>query len=117
MLRSGNLQVGRLLASSDDDMESLQNLVAYLNGGRAGEASPTMECRDTGLRECLFRVLRNWAGERPLETYQFLPIYLKLIGLNSAPLHSANPIDSFRSAHQNLLRVASPQRTRTAERP
>src|SRR5579862_5882142 len=117
MLRSGNLQVGRLLASSDDDMTSLQNLVAYLNRERAGEASPTMECCDTDPLECLFRVLRNWAGERPLETHQFLPIYPKLIGLNAAPLHSANPIDSFCGAHQDLLRVASPQRTRTAERP
>src|SRR5258708_2278431 len=76
-----------------------------------------MERRDPGFREPLFPVFGDRLSERPLEAHQFLPIDLQLLGPNPFPFHSADPIQGLRSAYKNLLRVASPERARPAERP
>src|SRR6266852_3842319 len=117
MFRSGNLQVCRFLSCCDDDIAPFQNLVIYLNGGQANEPSAAMERRDPSFREPLFPVFGDRLSERPLEAHQFLPINLQLLGPNPFPFHSADPIHGLRSAYKNLLRVASPERARPAERP
>src|SRR5262245_58683938 len=76
-----------------------------------------MERRDPGFRKPLLPVFGNRLSERALETHQFLPINANLLGPNPFPFHSADPVNSFCSTDKNLFRVASPQRTRPAERP
>src|SRR5260370_19365224 len=76
-----------------------------------------MERRDPGFRKPLLAVLRNRLSERPLKAHKFLPINANLLGPNPFPFHSADPVKGFRSADKNLFRVASPERTRPAERP
>src|SRR6267143_2511670 len=76
-----------------------------------------MECGDPGFRKPLCPAFRNQLNERSFEAHQFPPINPKVLGPNPFPFHSADPIHSLRSAYKNLLRVASPERARPAERP
>src|ERR1700676_4291799 len=72
---------------------------------------------DTCFRKFLFRALWNRLSERSLEAHQFLPINLKILGLNSFALHSAHPVDNFRGADKNFFGIASAQSTGTAKWP
>src|SRR5229473_475520 len=76
-----------------------------------------MERRDPGFRKPLFPAFGDRLSERPLEAHQLLPINLKFLGLNSFALHSARPVNGFRSADKNLFGVASPERARPSEWP
>src|SRR5260370_1242317 len=112
-----NLQVGRFLSRSDNDIAPFQHLIIYLNRGWASESSATVECRDPGFRKLLFPVSGNRLRERALESHQVLPINANLLGPNPFSFHSADPVNSFCSTDKNLFRVASPERARPAERP
>ena len=98
-------------------MAPFQHIVVHLKGGRANESRATMECRDPSFRKPIFLPFGNGFRERPLETHQFLPINTDLLGPNPFASHSADPVNSFRSADKNLLRIASPECARPAERP
>jgi hypothetical protein len=76
-----------------------------------------MKCCDARFHKRLFAPFRNRLSEGSLEAHQFLPINGKLLGANSFVRHSADPVNDFRHADKNLFGVASPQRTRSAERP
>src|SRR6516225_500121 len=111
------LQVCWFLASCNDYVASLQDLLAHLDGRWPDEASSTVERSDAGFHEGLFPIPGKRPSEGALKAHQFGPVNLQLLGPDSIPLHSPGPINYLRSADKHLLGIASAQRTRAAERP
>src|SRR5215470_674198 len=117
LFRSRYLQVRWFLASRNDYVPTLQDLLAHLDSRWPDETSSTVERSDAGFHEGLFPIPGNRPSEGALKAHQFGPVNLQLLGPDSIPLHSPGPIDYLRSADKHLLGIASAQRTRAAERP
>src|SRR5260370_18128306 len=107
VLGTRDFQACWLLSCSDEDKTPLQHILAHLNRGCPDEASAAMEGRDTSFGETRFTLLWNWLGEGSLELHQLLPIDVELLSPNSFAMHAACPVCHFRSAHKNLLGIAS----------
>jgi hypothetical protein len=108
VLSAGNPQVCRHLSGRNNDVASLQCLVAHLHCSWTGEARPTMERYDAGFRKVVFAPSWNGLSERTLETHQLGPINPQLRGLNSLSFHPTRPVNGFGSSNEHFLWVASP---------
>jgi hypothetical protein len=111
------LQVCWFLAGANDDVSTLRNLVAHLNRRSLNKVSTAMERCNASLDKLSFAFLRNRFGECALKTHQLGPINLQLLGPDSIPIHSPDPINRIRSTHKHLFRIATAQCAGTAERP
>jgi hypothetical protein len=113
--RSVDLQIYRFGSGRDHYVPALQQIFSNLKSSFSNKPSASVKSFNAGIRHLLFGAARNRLGERAFEFHQFGPVDLQLPGVNSATLHSSDPIDGFRSAYQHFLWIAAPLRARAAE--
>ena len=97
----------RLGAGSDEDVASVQGVVAHLESRPIEKMCATVEHCDTGLGVLFLSVFRNWISKGFLKTHERWPIDLRIRQRNSVTFHPAKPVDQIRSANQNFLGIAT----------
>ncbi len=104
---AGEVEVGGLLAGSDEDEAGVEFDVADVEGGRAGEAGAAVEGGDAGLGEGSFALGGDGVGEGALEAHEGGPVDVEVRGFDAIGVHAASPVGDFCGTDEDFFGVAA----------